>query len=403
MDLINEHEVRRLESINLVASENLMSAEARAAMQSDLNNRYCMPAELPENMWDYPNQTYLRKIRALVELYACNIFSGKYADSRPLSGNNVAYIILKALVPAGGNAFSVPGPCGGHFTTPIIAARDKFDLHDLPFDSETGCIDVQRVKELSEKVKPDLVFLDSSMQLFPHPVKELRQILGEDVVISYDASHTLGLIGGGVFQAPLKEGADLVHGSTHKSLFGPQKGLIVCKNDVAHPDRIAHRIKEIITPLFVSNMHIHNIAALGVALEEVSAFGSSYARQVVKNAKTFGQALNDEGIDVLYAQKDFTESHQVMCKIGTSEQMQALLKKLEEANIHVNGVKVPHRESYGFRFGLSELTRRGLKENDIKWIAKAVANCVFSRVPNDLIAGEVRDFSRTFDGVSYVF
>jgi glycine hydroxymethyltransferase len=405
LELIERHEQKRLDSINLVASENLLSPDARRAMQSDLTNRYCMPeeSERSKNMWDYPNQNFVRQVNALVERYAREAFGGQYADTRPLSGNNVAYIILKSLVPAGGHMFSVPGPCGGHFTTPEICVREGFNLHGLPYDAATGNIDLDKLSALRSRVRPDLVFLDASMQLFPYPLRELRQLFGEETIISYDASHTMGLIAGGSFQRPLVEGADLVHGSTHKSLFGPQKGLIVCKNGVDHEDRIAARIKDIITPLFVSNMHIHNVAALGVAFEEMSAFGKDYARQVLKNAKAFGSALRMLDVDVLYPEQGFTECHQVMCRVGPKELMQRFLKHLEGVNIHVNGIKVPHHDAYGFRFGLAEVTRRGLKEGDLKWVAKAIADCLFARRPLEVIAGEVIDFARGFPGVVYVF
>jgi glycine hydroxymethyltransferase len=362
-----------------------------------------MPAECPQNMWDYPNQDYVRKINALVEQYACEAFGGDYADMRPLSGNNVAYIILKSLVPRGGHVFSVPGPSGGHFTTPEICVQEGFHLHGIPYDAATGNIDLERFAELRAKFKPDLVFLDASMQLFPYPLRELRELLGAEAVISYDASHTMGLIAGNGFQRPLFEGANLMHGSTHKSFFGPQKGLIVCKNAPEHADRVAARIKEIVTPLFVSNMHIHNVAALGVAFEEMKAFGKDYARQVVKNAKAFARALQTKDVDVLYPEKGFTESHQVMCRLGTKDEMLNGLKNLERVNVHVNGIKVPYNDAYGFRFGLAEVTRRGLKEHHLETVANAIADTLFERRPREIIAAEISDFARGFPGVVYVF
>jgi glycine hydroxymethyltransferase len=405
IDIIDKHEARRSRSINLVASENLMSPEACNAMQSDLTNRYCMPDEnnRPADMWDYPNQEYTRAIAAQTEKYVLEIFGGSYADVRPLSGNNVAYIILKSLVPLGGNVFSVAGSNGGHFTASEICRREGFNNYYLPYDEAVGNIDIRNVRELVSKVKPDLVFLDASMQLFPYPVKELREVFGDDVIISYDASHTMGLIAGGSFQSPFLEGADIVHGSTHKSLFGPQKGLIVCKNDEHHPDRVSARIKEIVSPLFVSNMHIHNVAALGVALEEMLEFGEYYSKQVIKNAKAFAKSLHDEGIDILYPEKDYTESHQVICRMKDKDDMKNSMSLLENINVHVNGIKIPYSGGFGFRLGISEVTRRGMVEKDIIKLAKIVADCLFNRKTADILRAQINELSGQFNNVEYCF
>ncbi|MBP9846925.1 MAG: hypothetical protein KBD43_12785 [Saprospiraceae bacterium] len=405
LDIIDQHESKRIQSINLVASENLMSPEACRAMQSDLTNRYCMPDEKnrPADMWDYPNQECTRSVAARTEQYVSEVFGGAYADVRPLSGNNVAYVILKSLVPSGGKVFSVSGENGGHFTTAEICRREGFSIYGLPYDSHTGNIDIEKVRDLASKIKPDLVFLDASMQLFPYPLRELREIFGEDVIISFDASHTMGLIAGGSFQSPFVEGADIVHGSTHKSLFGPQKGLIACKNDVDHPDRVSARIKEIVSPLFVSNMHIHNVAALGVALEEMKDFGEAYSKQVIKNAKAFAKALHAEGIDVLYPEKDFTQSHQVICRVENKEKMKENMLLLEKINIHANGIKVPYLGGFGFRFGLAEVTRRGMMEAEVVKIAKLVADCFLKRKSSDDMKKSVVDISHQFTNIQYTF
>ncbi|OFW86924.1 MAG: hypothetical protein A3B66_07315 [Alphaproteobacteria bacterium RIFCSPHIGHO2_02_FULL_46_13] len=404
-DIINKHEFKRTQSINLVASENLMSAEACQALQSDLTNRYCMPDEKnrPADMWDYPNQEFTRAVGDQTERYVREVFGGLYADVRPLSGNNVAYVILKSLVPPNGKVFSIAGENGGHFTTAEICRREGFSIYSLPYNKATGNIDIEKVRELASKIKPDLVFLDASMQLFPYPLRELREVFGPDVIISFDASHTMGLIAGGSFQSPFAEGADIIHGSTHKSLFGPQKGLITCKNDVDHPDRVSARIKEIVSPLFVSNMHIHNVAALGVALEEMKEFGEAYSKQVIINSKSFAKALYAEGMDVLYPEKDFTESHQVICRVESKEKMKEKMQLLENIYIHANGIKVPILGGFGFRFGLAEVTRRGMKEVDVAQIAKLVADCFLERKSPVEMRKTVVDLSHQFANIEYAF
>lgn len=398
-ELIKIYESRQNITFNLVASENLMSAAARYAMQCDINHRYCIPPEdqRPKELWDYPNQDVLRQIEDRTKQYAKKIYYGSYADVRPLSGNNAAYILLKALTLSGGNVMSVPPNCGGHFATATICRHENLNRIDLPYDIKNGVIDISSCIELRKKIQPDIIFLDASMQLFPHPVKELRDVFGEEIIISYDASHTLGIIGGGKFQSPLIEGADIIQGSTHKSLFGPQKALIVCKDN----NHISERINNIITPLFVSNMHLHHVAALGIALEEMESFGNSYADQVVKNAKKLGKVLYGNNINILFPQKDFTENHQIICDLGSKAKALTIFKELEEVGLHVNIIAVPFTDSYGLRIGLSEVTRRGLKEDDISYLGKLIVDIIKKTRSLESILNDTIEFSKCFNKLHY--
>jgi len=397
--LADKYEKNQKSCINLVASENIMSQRARKYLGADLNHRYCIPPfhDRPKEIWEYPNQHYLRKIEKQVIEYAMQIYSGKWADVRPLSGNNVAYIILKGLVPSGGTVMSVPGDCGGHFSTKVICDSEKYKWVGLPYDRSEGIIDVQKLEKIANKVNPNLIFLDASMQLFPYPLKEIASIFGEKAVISYDASHTFGIIGGKKFQAPLTEGADIIHGSTHKSLFGPQKGMIICKENGV----ISQKIKNIITPLFVSNMHIHHVAALGIALEEMIRYGEMYANQVVANSKALAKILYDKGFEVAYFNKGFTENHQIILSIGDYNKTYDIFEKLEKVGIHVNGIKIPFRDKYGLRLGTSELTRRGMKEREMSLIGDLFHSVVFSCNSLNIIKKRVRDFSFLFKDIHF--
>ncbi len=396
---IDEHEKNQKNSLNLVASENILSPQARICLGTDLNHRYCIPpfGDRPKEIWEYPNQYYLRKIEKQVIEYAMEIYSGKWADVRPLSGNNVAYIILKSLVPSGGIVMSVPGDCGGHFSTKVICDNEKYKWVGLPYNQTQGVIDVPKLEKIARKINPDLIFLDASMQLFPYPLKEIRSIFGDEVIISYDASHTFGIIGGKKFQSPLTEGADIIHGSTHKSLFGPQKGMIICRENGI----ISQKIKDIITPLFVSNMHMHHVATLGIALEEIIKYGEPYASQVVSNSKALANILYDKGFDLDYSSKGFTENHQIIVNIGDYNKTYNIFEKLEKVCIHVNGIKIPFTKKYGLRLGTSELTRRGMKEKDMSYIGDLFYSIVFSDKPLSIIKNEVKDFSLLFNDIHF--
>ncbi len=396
---LDQHENRLTRSLNLVASENLVSADVRRALASDVSMRYCIPpeGERPPSIWDYPNQSWVRGIANETDRLARQLFRAEYADSRPLSGNQAAQIILMVLVSRGDTVWSVPSDCGGHFATRVIAEREGLNLVPIPYDRERGVIDVDAAGALARKQPPRLVFLDASMQLFPHPVKALREAIGPEPIISFDASHTLGLIAGKAFQSPLEEGADLLHGSTHKTLWGPQKGLITVRENGA----IAARIRDGVVPLFVSNIHVHHVAALGVALEECAEFGEDYARTVVRNAGALAESLSEAGANVLFAGLGGTRSHQVMMDLGGRPDSLAAWERLQAAGLNTNAITLPFRSSFGLRLGVAEATRRGLGPDEMRQLGTWIAELAAGRASPEKIANSVADMSARFSVIRY--
>ena len=399
LDLIAQHEAKLTRTLNLVASENLVSEDVRYELSCDVSMRYCIPpeGERPAAIWDYPNQEQIRLIASETEARARELFHAEYADSRPLSGNQIALILLSTLASEGDIVWSVPARCGGHFATPVIAERFGIKLVPLPYDHERGVIDVDQAKRLSRQHPPKLVFLDASMQLFPHPLAELRDAVGPSTIISYDASHTFGLIAGGSFQAPLLEGADLLHGSTHKSLWGPQKGLITVRKE----DTIARRIAEAVVPFFVSNVHVHHVAALGIALEESRDYGLDYSRTVIRNAKALADSLASNGVNVLFHEIGSTESHQIIIDVGEKADSLAAWHRLQEAGLHANAISLPFRETFGLRLGVSELTRRGMKTSQMHQIGELISVCLRGDGNLDDVAGRVSELSGQFCVLQY--
>ena len=398
-----QYQTRRFDtSLNLVASENLLSPAARWAMDSDLAHRYCIPpeGERPPSLWDYPNQHGPRGIHALAQELACAAFGATAADVRPLSGNNCAYITLKALTPPGGRVASVPARYGGHFATDEICTRDGIEKLDLPYDVERGQVDPIAAAEVCADRDVDLVFLDASTHLMPHPVAELRAALPEGVPIVYDASHVMGLIAGGQLQDPLAEGADALQGSTHKSLPGPQKGLFAFREaGVIHA-----KVHAAITPLFVSNSHCHHVAALCVALAEALEFGSAYAAQVTANAQALAAELDVRGETVLFREHGFTRSHQVVWVVGDHATAQRIVDALEFAGLHVNLIRAPFTDgAFGFRLGAAELTRRGMVESDLREVGRLLVAAARDLEDPESVAAEVAELSAAFRSLAFAF
>lgn len=399
--LVRQFDASYTGHINLVASENVSSPNVRNALQSDLNHRYVMPPkeERDPALWEYPNQEILLEIVKETQDVACDIFGAKHADISPLSGNQVADIMLNSLLSEGDSFLSVGANEGGHFATQKIATKNSFNRIDLPY--RDGEIDIEKTKVLALQNDVKLVFLDASMITHPYPVKELREALGDDIVISYDASHSMGIIAGQQFQDPFAEGADFVHGSTHKSLFGAQKGIIMSAH--SKDSELGSRVFKRIVPEFVSNAHPHHIAAVGIALEECRDFGKDYARNTVQNARNFALEVHRRGINMIGANRQYTCNHQLIAAIGTEQKAEKAFRRLEAVGINANMVKVPHSNGqlFGLRLGMSEVTRRGFSNQDIIQLANLFADAIQSSRPAHLIKSDVQKLSRNHNDILY--
>ena len=402
LKVLDEHEKTRTRTINLVASENVLSPAAQYALISDIGHRYSIPpaGERPPAIWDYPNQSAPRAIQKITEDLACRTLGAAVADVRPLSGNNAAYILFQSLLREGDHVASVAARHGGHFTTKVICERERLCRHELPYREENGLLDVAATEELCSNFPVKLIFLDASMISRAYPLAELRARLPDDVVIAYDASHTMGLIMGGQFQSPFSEGADIVQGSTHKSLFGPQKALFAFRER----GRISDLVRETITPLFVSNSHPHHTAALAVALQETHDFGREYAAQVVSNARCLAMSFTTVGYEVGYGCPPFTDSHQFVLKLGAQDVASTLWRRLELAGLHANLVRVPFSDgSYGLRIGSAEVTRRGFRQDDMRELAALTVRVLASASDDDahVVRPIVHRLSMNFPRLAY--
>jgi len=288
-----------------------------------------------------------------------------------------------------------------------LAGKLGLNVVFLPFDKEEMNIDVDKAEKVIRDVEPDLVLFGASVFLFPHPVKELRDVAKEvEAVVAYDASHVLGLIAGKQFQNPLKEGADVVTSSTHKTFPGPQHGMIMCKTE------FKEAVDRAVFPGVLSNHHLHNVVALAIALCEMRAFGIDYAKQIVKNAKALAEALANEGFEVVAEHKGFTESHQVLVDLIPSGLSGLEAEKmLERAGILVNRNLLPwdkergrnFRDPSGIRIGVQEVTRLGMREEEMKDVARFMADVLLRKKDVREVAKNVAEFRKDFVKIEYSF
>ncbi|MEF8873308.1 MAG: serine hydroxymethyltransferase [Candidatus Thermoplasmatota archaeon] len=352
--LIQKHEEMREKGLNLIASENLLSDEAKRALSSDLSGRYHS---------DYYGGTeHIREMIDRTEALAEKLFNVEHAFIKPISGNICDLNVLFSFTNPGYKVAMIPFDNGGY---PL--GLKKFDRGriDIPVKEDSYEIDVERAKSIYEEQKADLTILGASYIPFPHPVEAISSFMSEwDRPLIYDGSHVLGLIATGEFQSPLEEGADVLIGSTHKSFYGPQGGLILTDSE-EYADKIReYQDIDLDTGIgLVDNPHVNRIAALGITIEEMLE-DEEYGKRVVDNAKALASSLDESGVPVRFSEKDYTESHQIFLDMGW-ETSEKFCKRLEEENIFIDITG---------RIGVSEVTRRGLNEEDMRDIAEKIAS-----------------------------
>jgi glycine hydroxymethyltransferase len=258
----------------------------------------------------------------------------------------------------------------------------------LPFSKSEMNISVEEAKETIKRIKPKIIIFGASLITFPHPVKELANIAKENgTFIGFDGSHILGLIAGGQFQDPLRENAQALFGSTHKTFFGPQGGIILAYKE------LGEILKDRIYPAFVDNAHWNRIAALTLSLAEMKRFGKTYAKQVIRNSKVLAKALHDHGFPVICEHLGFTQSHQVIMDYGDYEKGRKMAEKLQHANIITDCV---------IRIGTCEITRRGMKESEMARIAELLKRTVIDEEKPQNIKRDVAKLS-SYPMLPFVF
>ena len=411
---LKEHHKWFENSIPLIASENIPSPAVREAIISDFGNRY---AEGWPGDRVYAGCVYIDDVEFECMKLAKKLFKAKFADVRPISGVVANLAIYSAFTNPGEIMLAPSIPAGGQIShgkkehSGTAGLVHGLEIEFYPFDAEEMTIDVdktkQKVKDLEKANRlPKMAMFGGSLFLFPHPVKELSDFLKSyDIHINYDAAHVAGLIAGGKFQDPLREGADTMTMSTHKTLFGPQGGLVLGS------EKHEEVIKKATFPGLTSSHHIHHMAGKAVAFAEALEFGKDYATEVIKNAKSLADALNTIGFKVLGESKGFTKSHQIAVNVLDYSDGGKVESNLEKANIIVNRQLIPgdikagrnYFHPGGIRLGVSEITRLGMKKNEMEEIASFIKNIVIEKKEPKRVLSKVKHFRKNFQKVNFCF
>lgn len=398
-NLISKHDNYRSRCLNLIASENYSSQKVRSYLSSDLGNRYGCYSTLDPSDREYTGNKYIHEIEMATQDLVKDIFKAKYADLRPIGGHLAGMSVVLALLEPGDLVIEVNLADWGHGLVGPMCELRQFDetirVEYMKF-TEDRAVDTEKLIEQAKALKPKMIIFGGSGTLFEEPVRELRQLADEQgFYIAYDAAHVTGLIAGGLFKNPLEEGADIMFGSTHKSFPGPQGGFVVSNNK-----ELITKVGDALSPSLVTSHHLNRLPALAASILEMKEFGKEYAEQFVKNSKALAKALDEYGFDVLGKNRGFTNSHLILVNLGDMIK-EAPAKYLEEANILVSDDFSGGAPEV--RIGTPEVTRRGLKEEDMKDIATFIKRLLMDKEDIETVRRDVELYTKKFSGIEYSF
>lgn len=415
---------RQRKCFNLIPSETTPSLLVKMCEISDPSGRYAEHRTMKGNeIYFYQGIDFIEEVEEKVKVEMKRYFGCSQVEPRPISGQMANEIVFKGMVKflnrgrKGEELRRVKLVMnnllthGGHLSSQPMGALFNY----VAKDPETGKdsvinfpvlednlyrTDTQKLGKILDENKPELIVFGKSMFLYQEPVEFVYNKVrdwDDRPVIMYDMAHVLGLYG--AFQQPLKQGADIVTGSTHKTFFGPQRGIIASNMDKGTPLRkLWLSIKSRAFPGSTSNHHLGTLLALLLAAYEMNEYKEEYQNAVKNNARAFAKSLSERGIDVEGEESDgFTETHQVVIRVKKFGQGMELARRLEENNIITNYQALPDDETFldpsGIRMGVQEMTRFGMKEKDFDMLADFIADVIIrNKEVKDEVAKKRADF-----------
>lgn len=433
---------RQRKCFNLIPSENTASlfvklceigdvsgryAEHKTALKKEVESLSGTGALKGDQVYYYQGADFIYQMEQRLKGEFASFIGATDVESRPVSGQMANEVVFKGLVKflaAKPEGFPSLGPTGrlqcvmnndlnygGHLSAQPYGALFNLgegSIVNFPVNEKNPyMIDSARMIELMRENRPALVVFGKSMFLHPEPIRELCAAINEipnyRPLVMYDGAHVLGILGS-AFQDPLVEGAAIVTGSTHKTFFGPQRGIIAAKMPEGAPYRKLW--SEIVARTFpgsTSNHHLGTQLAMLAATIEMNAFKDEYQKQVLSNARAFAKACASCGIPVEGGEAEgFTRTHQVIIRVASYGDAKEIASRLEASNIITNYQALPGDATFyhpsGIRMGVQEMTRFGMKETDFAALAGFVADVVM-RKKN--VGGEVAEFRGRFNTMGY--
>lgn len=393
-------EIHDRECFNLNPATNVMNPRAEAALARGLGSRPSL---------GYPGDKYEMGLEAIEEIeviaaeLAAEVFGATFAEIRCASGAMANLYGFMALAKPGDAIIAPPPAVGGHVTHHKAGCAGLYGLitHDAPVNADGYTVDLDALREMALRVRPRIITIGGSLNLFPHPVRAIRAIADEvGAWVLFDAAHQCGIIAGGAWANPLDEGAHLMTMSTYKSLGGPAGGLIVTR-DAA----IAERLDHIAYPGMTANFDAGKTAALAISLLDWRAHGRAYAAAMVELSQALARELAGLGLPIFAAGRGMTQSHQFAVEAAGFGGGQTASKTLRKAGFLACGIGLPiaavEGDLNGLRIGTPELVRRGVTVADAPALAALIAEGLRGNDPG-AVAARVREMRARFTGVHFI-
>jgi glycine hydroxymethyltransferase len=400
--LIDENRrIHEDECVNLNPATNVMNPKAEAALGSGLGSRPSL---------GYPGDKYemgleaIEKIEVIAAELAAEVFGAKFAEIRVASGAMGNLYAFMAAAKPGDRIIVPPASIGGHIThhRPGAAGLYGLDIHSAPVDALGYTVDIEKLAKQARALKPSLITIGCSLNLFPHPIRELRRVADQvGARLLFDAAHMSGMIAGRAWQQPLEEGAHLMTMSTYKSLGGPPSGLIVTNE----PD-LAKKLDAIAFPGLTANFDAAKSASLAITLLDWKEHGKAYAAMMAETASALARSLAERGLPVHARERGCTTSHQFALEAERFGGGQAASKKLRRAHILACGIGLPLAEvegdMNGLRFGTPEIVRWGMGPEHMPELAALIQRALVGNEDEARVAADVTAFRRKFRQLHYI-
>jgi glycine hydroxymethyltransferase len=392
--------------LNLLAPEAPTSPTVRALLSSEVGIRAAEGHIGPVNRW-FAGTRHIDEIEALCVELLKKAFHARYADHRLVASMIGNLAVYTALTEPGDVIMSITQPFGGHSSNRVDgpAGVRGLKIVDIPFDPVELEVDLDLFSKVAPLVRPKVVALGASMTLFPFPIQAICDIVADwDGYVFFDGAHQLGLVAGGQFQDPLREGAAVLTGSAGKTFSGPQSGIMVW-DDAQLTGPLTHMV----FPVLAATHQVNRVAALAVSAAEMITYGKAYMAQIVRNAQALGAALARRGIPILGAHKGYTTTHQVIADVRQFGGGLEVAQRLARANIITNKNLIPTDKPEdwdrpgGLRLGTTEVTRLGMHVTEMETIADFMAHLLVEQAAPEAVVDDVIAFRQPYQTIYYCF
>jgi len=404
-NLIKKDSNTYLDMLNMTANENIISENVRNVLSNNLLNKYHIG--IAEKIQDkkliekdglaFQNLVNVNRLEIEARKKANEMYKTQFVDFRLLTGVHAVMALLLCATDPNDLIYILHPEKTGHFATvPLIETSGRRYKY-IPWNPLNYNIDINALEKEIEEEMPRMVLLDSATPICSYPVEAIRSAISKETILVYDVSHTLGLFLSDNFVNPIQAGCDIIIGNTHKTFFGPHKAIMAFKNY-----EYGKSISDKITLTTISSQQTNQSLALYIAMLEMHQFGKEYSNQVLLNGKVLSKYLEDLGFEIFKVKNEFPVNHMVLIKQNelVTDALE-LGERLMEHNISIN-VKVIFGERM-LRIGVQDITRRGMKEEEMKGIANLIYCIAKNKSYDTNLKEKVKKMSNDFKNIEYSF